>query len=95
MIECMRKRDKLWQQNLNSSFAAGYIKKVVTGFLLFSITHLVHAQDLLHYVQPLSGTAPYTTLAAQKHSEAGSEKNENTIPAVGLPFALTQWTRQT
>ena len=53
------------------------------------------AQDVVHYVQPLSGTAPSTTTAAQKHSEAGSEKNANTIPAVGLPFGMTQWTPQT
>jgi len=26
---------------------------------------------------------------------AGSEANANTIPAVGLPFAMTQWTAQT
>lgn len=53
------------------------------------------AQSLLPYVQPLSGTAPSTTPAAQKHSEAGSEKAANTIPAVGLPFGMTQWTAQT
>ncbi|WP_432709457.1 hypothetical protein [Pedobacter sp.] len=43
----------------------------------------------------MAGTAGSTTLAALKHSEAGSEKNANTIPAVGLPFAMTQWTPQT
>lgn len=53
------------------------------------------AQNLIEYVQPLSGTAPSTTQAAIKHSEGGSEKNANTIPAVGLPFAMTQWTAQT
>ena len=52
-------------------------------------------QGLMQYVQPLSGTAPSTTMAALKHSEAGSEKNANTIPAVTLPFAMTQWTPQT
>jgi len=46
-------------------------------------------------VQPLSGTASSTTTSALKHSEAGSEGNANTIPAVGLPFAMTQWTPQT
>ncbi|THU41068.1 glycoside hydrolase family 92 protein [Niastella caeni] len=55
----------------------------------------VNSQDLVQYVQPLAGTAPSTTTAAQKHSEAGSEKNANTIPAVGLPFGMTQWTPQT
>ena len=53
------------------------------------------AQNLLQYVQPLAGTASSTTTAALKHSEAGSEKNANTIPAVTLPFAMTQWTPQT
>ena len=53
------------------------------------------AQDLLQYVQPLAGTASSTTITALKHSEAGSEKNANTIPAVTLPFAMTQWTPQT
>ena len=55
----------------------------------------IHSQDLVKYVQPLSGTASSTTTAAQKHSEAGSEKNANTIPAVGVPFGMTQWTPQT
>jgi predicted alpha-1,2-mannosidase len=66
---------------------------LVTYFGLCS--QLANAQDLVQYVQPLSGTAPSTTTAAQKHSEAGSEKNANTIPAVGLPFGMTQWTPQT
>lgn len=52
-------------------------------------------QNLVQYVQPLSGTAPSTTISALKHSEAGSEKNANTIPAVCLPFGMTQWTAQT
>lgn len=51
--------------------------------------------QLIKYVQPLSGTAPSSTVAALKHSEAGSEKNANTIPSVTLPFAMTQWTPQT
>ncbi|GAB3026119.1 GH92 family glycosyl hydrolase [Niabella terrae] len=56
---------------------------------------LARAQQFLDYVQPLSGTAAATTPAALKHSEAGSEKNANTIPAVTLPFAMTQWTPET
>jgi predicted alpha-1,2-mannosidase len=56
---------------------------------------IAKGQELVNYVQPLAGTAPATTTAAQKHSEAGSEKNANTIPAVGLPFGMTQWTPQT
>lgn len=50
---------------------------------------------LLPYVQPMSGTAASTTLAATKHSEARSEQFANTIPAVAPPFAMTQWTPQT
>ena len=53
------------------------------------------AQNLLQYVQPLSGTASSTTPSALKHSEAGSEASANTIPAVCLPFGMTQWTAQT
>ncbi|MNJ87281.1 Glycosyl hydrolase family 92 [compost metagenome] len=51
--------------------------------------------DLVKYVQPLSGTAASTTISALKHGEDGSEKFANTIPAVGLPFGMTQWTPQT
>lgn len=51
--------------------------------------------QLLQYIQPLSGTAASTTISAIKHSEAGNEKNANTIPSVTLPFAMTQWTPQT
>ncbi|HEY6505143.1 MAG TPA: glycoside hydrolase domain-containing protein, partial [Chitinophagaceae bacterium] len=72
--------------------------KKATSLLIVSAVFFVHyvpAQGLLQYIQPLSGTASSTTTAALKHSEAGSEKNANTIPAVGLPFAMTQWTPQT
>jgi predicted alpha-1,2-mannosidase len=74
------------------------VARVGKGLLAFAVmmsAQFVSAQSLLSYVQPLSGTAPSTTVAAQKHSEAGSEKNANTIPAVGLPFAMTQWTPET
>lgn len=52
-------------------------------------------QDLVKYVQPLAGTAASTTISALKHGDAGTEKFANTIPAVGLPFGMTQWTPQT
>jgi predicted alpha-1,2-mannosidase len=71
------------------------MKKLLIGSLLIASTGTTYSQKLVQYVQPLSGTAPSTTTAAQKHSEAGSEKNANTIPAVGLPFGMTQWTPQT
>ena len=60
----------------------------LTFFFFFNA--FVCAQKL-QYVQPLSGTAASTTPAALKHGE-GTEHNANTIPAVGLPFAMTQWT---
>jgi predicted alpha-1,2-mannosidase len=71
------------------------MQKLLLYLLASGLTLSVYSQDLVQYVQPLSGTAPSTTMAAQKHSEAGSEKNANTIPAVGLPFGMTQWTPQT
>ncbi len=83
------------QQKLNSDTTAGYIKNIIMLLMLFHFYMNSHSQNLLQYVQPLSGTAPSTTISALKHSEAGSEKNANTIPAVTLPFAMTQWTPQT
>lgn len=70
------------------------IRFVFAALVLLRIDCL-YSQDPLKYVQPLSGTASSVTKAAMLHSEAGSEKNANTIPAVGLPFAMTQWTPQT
>ncbi|WP_276501688.1 GH92 family glycosyl hydrolase [Terrimonas pollutisoli] len=83
------------QQPIDSSTAAGYIKKITACIMAVLLGQYLSAQNLLEYVQPFSGTAPSTTTAALKHSEAGSEKNANTIPAVTLPFAMTQWTPQT
>src|SRR5262245_35465459 len=71
------------------------MKKILSYILVTCYSIMLHSQDLVQYVQPFSGTAPSTTTAALKHSEAGSEKNANTIPAVGLPFGMTQWTPQT
>ncbi|MBI1343099.1 MAG: glycoside hydrolase family 92 protein [Terrimonas sp.] len=71
------------------------IKKIILAFSLFHFSGVLPAQQLLQYVQPFSGTAPSATLSAIKHSEAGSEANANTIPAVTWPFAMTQWTAQT
>lgn len=55
---------------------------------------LAKAQDLTHYVQPMAGTAAATTTSALKHG-GGSELLANTIPAVTMPFGMTQWTPQT
>jgi predicted alpha-1,2-mannosidase len=62
--------------------------------LLAASTSILQAQSLWEYVQPWSGTASATTAAAGKHGE-GTEQNANTIPAVGPPFGMTQWTPQT
>jgi putative alpha-1,2-mannosidase len=69
--------------------------KIISVFLLAFSFKSVTAQDLIQYVQPLSGTAASATVSAIKHSKAGNEGNANTIPSVGLPFAMTQWTPQT
>jgi predicted alpha-1,2-mannosidase len=52
------------------------------------------AKSLIRYVDPLIGTAPSTTLSAQHHGEGG-EQRANTLPVVGVPFGMTQWTPQT
>lgn len=83
------------QQPFYSTTTAGAIMKIGILFLLSIGVQHTQAQGLLHYVQPHAGTASSTTTAALKHSEAGSEKNANTIPAVTLPFGMTQWTPQT
>ncbi|HVT83566.1 MAG TPA: GH92 family glycosyl hydrolase [Chitinophagaceae bacterium] len=73
-----------------------YKKRIIYFFaisLLYSIVG--NSQDLVQYVQSLSGTASSTTISALKHNEAGTEQNANTIPAVGLPFGMTQWVAQT
>lgn len=53
------------------------------------------ADGPVQYVEPLNGTAPASSTSALAHSEAGSERSGNTIPAVGLPFGMTQFTPQT
>jgi predicted alpha-1,2-mannosidase len=61
---------------------------------LLITTGFAQSADLVKYVQPLSGTAASTTSSALKHG-SGTESYANTIPAVGLPFGMTQWTPQT
>jgi predicted alpha-1,2-mannosidase len=82
-------------QNRKKYQAGEYKRKLLAVVPAICFFACCHAQSLLQYVQPYSGTASSTTPAAIKHSEAGSEKNANTIPAVGVPFAMTQWTAQT
>ncbi len=71
-------------------------KLAIYGLItLGPITGLAQQRDLVKYVQPLAGTAASTTISALKHGDEGTEKFANTIPAVGLPFGMTQWTPQT
>jgi len=67
-----------------------YLAAISAALLNFS----AYAQDVVQYVQPLAGTAASTTAASLKHG-GGTELNANTIPAVGLPFGMTQFTPQT
>lgn len=53
-----------------------------------------NAQDVVHYVQPMAGTASATTAGALKHGSVLANF-ANTIPSVAVPFAMTQWTPQT
>ena len=70
--------------------------KFIYALITFLLAECFFAsgQDLVRYVQPMSGTAAATTPASLKHG-GGTELNANTIPAVTLPFAMTQWTPQT
>lgn len=70
-----------------------YIKPFLSVMPLCFVMQ-VNGQDLTHYVQPMAGTAAATTKWAMKHGKS-SELFANTIPAVTLPFGMTQWTPQT
>lgn len=69
------------------------------GLLFIStlfIDNQSHAQKApVDYVATMIGTAPSATESARAHSEAGSELKGQTIPAVGVPNGMTQWTPQT
>lgn len=49
-------------------------------------------QSLTDYVNPMTGTAAATTVFAQGIAK---EQYGNTIPTVGVPFAMSGWTPQT
>ena len=68
-------------------------KKLIFGILFIPAS--AFAQSLIQYVDPLIGTAPATTESARKHSEAGSELKGQTMPGVGRPFGMTQWSPET
>ena len=66
----------------------------LTVFIFMSFWAVAQSENRVRYVQPLSGTAASTVAATLLHS-SGTEHNANTIPAVCLPFGMTQWTAQT
>jgi predicted alpha-1,2-mannosidase len=49
----------------------------------------------VQYVNTLIGTAPAATESARRHSEGASELRGQTLPSVGTPYGMTQWTPQT
>ncbi len=63
--------------------------------LFFGITTQTHAQAPITYVNTLIGTEPASAGSAQRHSTSGGELKGQTMPAVGTPYAMTQWTPQT
>jgi predicted alpha-1,2-mannosidase len=63
-------------------------------FAVFCNGVFAQAPDLVKYVNPLAGTATATTPSALKHGDVLANF-ANTMPAVGTPFAMTQWTPQT
>ncbi len=71
-----------------------HMKQICSLIMVLLLPAYLLSQNLVDYVQPLSGTAPSTTKAALKHG-GGSELNANTIPSVTVPFAMTQWSPQT
>jgi predicted alpha-1,2-mannosidase len=74
-----------------------YMNKLLCLFLLCAAFNNLSAQShksLLNYVDPLVGTASSTTTSATRHGE-NTEQRANTIPAVGIPFGMTQWVAQT
>lgn len=73
------------------------IRKTVFTFLCLTAgmgSAFAQTSQLLAYVDPFTGTSKSTTLTALVHG-AGTEQLANTIPAVGTPFGMTQWTPQT
>ena len=70
-----------------------YVCYILSCFLFMS-SYGQSSGPLLPYVQPLVGTAASTVAANAIHGK-GTEQYANTIPAVGIPFGMTQWTPQT
>ncbi|MFZ2340524.1 MAG: GH92 family glycosyl hydrolase [Bacteroidales bacterium] len=69
--------------------------RLLFPILFIVISQCLNAQNPESLVNTLIGTAPATTVSAERHSEAGSELRGQTFPSVGRPFGMTQWTPET
>ncbi|MGQ1909182.1 GH92 family glycosyl hydrolase [Marinifilum sp. RC60d5] len=64
------------------------------GLLLLGCQSEKKNIDYVNYVNPLIGTAPFTSESTLKHS-VGTENNSQVVPFVTVPFGMTNWTPQT
>ena len=65
------------------------------AFILFQgCSHQSNPVECVHYVDPLIGTGPATTISSLKHGH-GTENNAQVVPFVTTPFGMTNWTAQT
>ena len=71
-----------------------YTLPLLTAFILATACGVRSGKTLIDYVDPLIGTGPATTPAALRHSEK-LEANAQVVPAVTMPFGMTNWTPQT
>jgi predicted alpha-1,2-mannosidase len=77
-------------------FLLAQMKKLVTFLFLSACTlGTIKSQSLINYADPLIGTAPTKAASALRHSDPGTEETGQTIPAVGRPFGMTQWSPET
>ncbi|MET4082750.1 putative alpha-1,2-mannosidase [Pedobacter sp. UYP30] len=88
-LKCMCKK----QSKLRRILQKGSLSTIL---LCLFVNCFGQKQNLVDYVNPLTGTSYSTTISSKKHSSGPTtELLANVIPAVGLPFGMTQWTPQT
>jgi predicted alpha-1,2-mannosidase len=68
----------------------------LSAFIITGLPLVAQNKDnsLIHFVDPLLGTAKSKTPSALKHS-AGTELKGQTFPATGRPWGMTNWTPET
>ncbi len=74
-----------------------YMRLVTIGLIGWLFVGCLSAEkeiEYVTYVNPLIGTAPFTSLSTLKHS-VGTENNSQVVPFVTVPFGMTNWTPQT